>query len=85
MDLESRPFVEALAGVERTAGQLLHCHTRPLRLLLGSAQAACAEFDSAVELLEGALTFVEAVGARPQAMATRAELRDRAPAPARSR
>jgi DNA-binding CsgD family transcriptional regulator len=46
----------------------------PCDYYLGRLHAALTELDSAIELLEGALTFADAVGARPQAMATRAEL-----------
>jgi DNA-binding CsgD family transcriptional regulator len=46
----------------------------PCDFYLGRLHAAHAELDSAVELLERALAFADAVGARPQAMATRAEL-----------
>lgn len=46
----------------------------PCDFYLGRVQAAHGELDSAIELLGRALAFADAVGARPQAMATRAEL-----------
>lgn len=46
----------------------------PCDYYLGRLHAALTELGPAIELLEGALTFADAVGARPHAMATRAEL-----------
>ena len=74
MDLESRPC-EALAewrGLQANYSTVIYLG--PCDFYLGRLQAATPSSTRPSRLLERALTFVEAVGARPQAMATRAEL-----------
>jgi predicted ATPase len=77
--LNDRPRIAALrdalaawSGLQANYSTIIYLG--PCDFYLGRLQAAQGELDSAIELLEGALTFVASVGARPQAMATRAEL-----------
>jgi DNA-binding CsgD family transcriptional regulator len=77
--VDDRPRITALrdalagwSGLQANYSTLMYLG--PCDFYLGRLEAAHGELGSAIELLEGALGFVDGVGARPQAMVTRAEL-----------
>ena len=84
--VDDRPRITALrdalagwSGLQANYSTLMYLG--PCDYYLGRLEAAHGELGSAIELLDdGALGFVDGVGARPQAMVTRAELRRRSSA-----
>ena len=79
LSVEDAPRISALrdalaawSGLQANYSTLIYLG--PCDYYLGRLEAALGDLDTAIEHLEAALTFVDTVGARPQAMATRAEL-----------
>jgi len=67
-----RDALAAWSGLQANYSTLIYLG--PCDYYLGRLEAAQGDFDMAIEHLQGALTFADGVGARPQAMATRSEL-----------